>query len=494
MRLALPARSALALAICTAVTFSGGPASPAAAAVTDPALAKKVASVMRDGRVQRADSGTVVLDAATGSELYGRNAARALTPASNTKVLTAVAAMHTLGPAYRFRTEVIRRGAVSGGVLAGRLYLKGYGDPTSMVSDYRALARSVRAAGIRRIDGTLAVDGSFFDSQRYNPAWRTSYASAYYAAQISALTVAPTTDYDSGTIVLTYRPGSRGSKAKISVSPAAAAAYVTINNRSTTSARGTSSTIRAQRAWGTNTITVTGRVAVGRAGSSQWITVDKPELYAGAVFRAELAKAGVTVRGSTKIIRTPAGGRVVVATDRSMTLSALLVPFLKLSNNMHAETLTKTMGTRAGRAGNWADGLAATRAYLRSLGAPTAGLALADGSGLTRANRVSARTLAGTLQRVQSRSWWPAFHAALPVAGVRDRMTGGTLRHRMNGTRAAGNAHAKTGTLTGVTSLSGYVRGRDGRRYVFAMISEHGGSSPRPVENTLVVTLANHRR
>ena len=82
----------------------------------------------------------------------------------------------------------------------------------------------------------------------------------------------------------------------------------------------------------------------------------------------------------------------------------------------------------------------------------------------------------------------------MPVAGNRQRMVGGTLRYRMNGTRAANNARAKTGTLTGVTALSGYVRGRDGRRYVFAMLSEHSGASPRPVENRFVQALAGWRR
>jgi D-alanyl-D-alanine carboxypeptidase/D-alanyl-D-alanine-endopeptidase (penicillin-binding protein 4) len=77
------------------------------------------------------------------------------------------------------------------------------------------------------------------------------------------------------------------------------------------------------------------------------------------------------------------------------------------------------------------------------------------------------------------------------VAGNRERMVGGTLRNRMNGTRAANNARAKTGTLTGVTALSGYVRGRGGRLYAFSMLSEHNGNSPRPVENTFVTALAN---
>jgi D-alanyl-D-alanine carboxypeptidase/D-alanyl-D-alanine-endopeptidase (penicillin-binding protein 4) len=98
------------------------------------------------------------------------------------------------------------------------------------------------------------------------------------------------------------------------------------------------------------------------------------------------------------------------------------------------------------------------------------------------------------LYRVQRESWFPAFSAALPVAGNSDRMTGGSLRYRMTGTRAANNARAKTGSLTGVTSLSGYVRGRDGRRYVFSMLSEYSGTSPRPVEDKFVVALANWQR
>jgi D-alanyl-D-alanine carboxypeptidase/D-alanyl-D-alanine-endopeptidase (penicillin-binding protein 4) len=123
-----------------------------------------------------------------------------------------------------------------------------------------------------------------------------------------------------------------------------------------------------------------------------------------------------------------------------------------------------------------------------------AGVRLTDGSGLTRSNKLTARAMGVVLYRVQREKWFADFHAALPVAGNRTRMTGGTLRNRMVATRAANNAHAKTGTLTGVTALSGYVRGADGRRYVFSMLSQHRGTSPRPVENTLVQTLAGWRR
>lgn len=121
-------------------------------------------------------------------------------------------------------------------------------------------------------------------------------------------------------------------------------------------------------------------------------------------------------------------------------------------------------------------------------------MSFADGSGLTRANTMTPRAFGTLLVKVQSERWFGSFRNALPVAGISERMVGGTLRHRMNGTRAAGNAWAKTGTLTGVTALSGYVRGRDGRLYVFSMLSQYTGSSPRPVEDELVVTLAGWRR
>ena len=466
----------------------------AAATITDRALATKLTSVLKDSRVTKGRTSVVVYDAATGSELFQRSGSRATIPASNTKILTAAAAMHTLGPGYRFQTQVIRRAKITGSTLDGRLYLKGYGDPTARVSDYTALAKRVRAAGIRTVTGKLIVDASYFDSVRYNPTWRTGYADDYYAAEISALTLAPNADYDSGTVIIKYKSGSVGKKAKITTSPAAAATYLNLKNLTTTGKKGTSTSFSAGRKHGSNTITLRGRVPKGRSGS--WlITVNRPDLYAAAVFRAELKKAGVTVRGGTAALTTPATNRSVVATDYSMTLTQLLVPFMKLSNNMHAETLTKAMGAkRSGAPGSWAKGLDATRAYLTSIKVPMAGVTLSDGSGLTRSNTITPRAMGTLLVNVQRETWFPAFKASLPVAGNRTRMVGGTLRNRMNGTRAANHAWAKTGTLTGVTALSGYVQGRDGHLYTFSMLSEYTGSTPRPVEDKLVVALASWRR
>jgi len=131
---------------------------------------------------------------------------------------------------------------------------------------------------------------------------------------------------------------------------------------------------------------------------------------------------------------------------------------------------------------------------MKRLGAWSTKLRLVDGSGLSRSDELTPKAVATVLYQARRAPWFSSFYAALPVAGDPRRMVGGSLRDRMNGTRAADNARAKTGSLTGVTALSGYVRGRDGRKYVFSMISNYTGTSPRPVEDKFVETLADRRR
>lgn len=482
-------RFSAGLTLTVALAFSAAPVPTAMAApVRDPALVSALTKVMSDSRVRHASSGTAVMDVATGSLLYGRSATSALTPASNTKLFTAAAAMATLGPSFRFKTEVVRRAKLRKDTIQGNLYVKGYGDPTSMQSDYASLAKQVRASGIRTVTGKLAVDTSYFDAQTYNPNWSTGYADDYYAAQIRPLTIAPSTDYDSGTIYLNYKPGAKGKAASITTTPAAAAKAITIHNLTSTGSKATS--VSVSRPYGSSTITIRGPVKSGTAGGSAQVTANHPELVAAAVFRSELGKAGVRVLGSTTSMKTPATGQTRTAVDYSMPLSQLLVPFLKLSNNMHAETLTKTMGRVVHGSGSWTSGLAVTRSYLSSLGVPMAGVRMIDGSGLTRNNRITPLAMVTLLTKVQRQSWFQTYYAALPVAADSRRMVGGTMRSRLVGTKAAKNAHAKTGSLTGVTALSGYVTGADQRFYAFSMISNYGSVSPRPVENTLVATLA----
>ena len=461
----------------------------------DAALRREVGRLMTDPSVtaSTAHVGVVVADASTRTPVYVRYANTPLAPASTQKTFTAAAAMYTLGSGYRWRTDVYAPSAPNGGVVS-RLYLKGSGDPTLLERDLTSLASSLRAKGVTRVTGDVVGDASAFDEVRYNPYWSTSYASSYYAAQVSALTLAPDTDYDAGTVIVTATPGtSTASAPRLTVTPASAASHVRLVNRSRTSATGSATTISVARTAGTNTLTVTGQVPLEHSAAKKWVTVDDPALMTARALRARLVAAGIRVDGTAVRGRTPVG-QALLARHASMTLGQLLVPFLKLSNNGHAEAITKTLGARSGRPGSWADGTKALRDYAARIGIPIAGLRFVDGSGLARADRLTPNQLASLLDKVQRTSWWPAFRAALPVAGADPvRWTGGTLASRMRGTAAAGNLRAKNGSLTGVTSLAGYVTGADGRRYVFVMMSNYSATSPRPVEDRLGVLLARWR-
>ncbi|RYZ25293.1 MAG: D-alanyl-D-alanine carboxypeptidase/D-alanyl-D-alanine-endopeptidase, partial [Propionibacteriaceae bacterium] len=286
-RATLAAVAALALAAPVALGHPAQAApvvtAPAADVATDAgaaaraSLSSTLSSILNDSR-SKTETDVSVLDAETGAAVYSRRSTSASMPASNTKILTAVAAMHELGPDYRFTTDVVRRGSVTDGVLNGSLYLVGHGDPTSRQSDYKALAAKVRAAGITRITGKIVADGSFFDDARYNPGWFTSYASSYYAAQTAALTVAPNADYDSGTVIVKVKGGSRGSRPKLSTTPGIAKKYVSLVNSASTTG---STSVSLSRKLGGNAITVRGHVRAGTTWSGL-VTVDKPELYAAA--------------------------------------------------------------------------------------------------------------------------------------------------------------------------------------------------------------------
>lgn len=494
----MPRRAtALVPAVLALVAALIGPSAlPASAASVDDALKREVGRLMSDPVVTA--SGTtvsaIVADGADGHGIYLRNPTVPLIPASTTKLFTAAAGLHYLGSGYRWKTETWTWPMRTGGVVPGNLYLKGYGDPTLLESDLAAVAAAYKAKGVTRIAGGVMADTTFFDTVRYNPTWDAGYASAYYAAQVSALTLSPDTDYDAGTIIVNYAPGtSPGAAPRLSVTPAGAAAYVRLVNGAKTSAAGSASTFTATRASGSNTITLSGQVPLGAAAGKRWVTVNDPGQLAATVLRAQLVKAGIRVDGGVGTLAKTAG-TVLYTTRSSMTLGQLLVPFLKLSNNGHAEVITKTLGTRAGRPGNWADGIALIKANTARYGIVTTGLTLADGSGLSRSNRITTLQMVQLVQRVQAESWFATFSAALPVAGADPvRWTGGTLASRMRGTPAAGRLRAKNGDLTGVSSLAGYTSGADGRRYAFAMISNYPGASPRPVEDRLGVLLSGWR-
>jgi serine-type D-Ala-D-Ala carboxypeptidase/endopeptidase (penicillin-binding protein 4) len=477
-----------------ALVFGAGGAAGADSSGPDAALTQSIDQLLADKRLDGAMASVVVSDADTGQVVYEHQPETRLMPASNTKLLTSTAAMDILGPDYRFHTDVLADGKRHGARLDGDLYLRGTGDPTLLAKDYDDLATEVAASGIKTVSGRLVADDTTFDSQRLGRSWAADDESAYYNSQVSALSLAPDTDYDPGCVYIEVTPGANpGDKPKVTVTPPNH--YVDIKLTGTTVAKGGSDTLSVEREHGNNTIDITGSIPVGASATQSWTAVWEPTGYAASVFADALKAHGVKVTGKTKLGKATPQGADVLADHPSMTLAELYIPFLKLSENNHAEVLTKTMGHETAGKGTWSAGLAAISGFLKKEGVDTSKLQQVDGSGLSRMDLVPAGQITTLLHAVRTKPWFEQWYNALPIACEPVRMVGGTLRSRMCGTPAEKNVHGKTGSLTGASSLSGYVTDADGRDLVFSIIlNNYLAGSVEDIEDSIAVTLASYSK
>ncbi|MCE7004468.1 D-alanyl-D-alanine carboxypeptidase/D-alanyl-D-alanine-endopeptidase [Kibdelosporangium philippinense] len=463
-----------------AVALAGLPASGSAQAGTR--LVTDLNALVHDPSLQGASVGLVVRKADTGEVLYTNEGTARRQPGSGIKLLTSAAALEILGPDYRFTTSVLKQG--------DDLYIKGTGDPTVLAANLDDLAAKVAASGTTTVPGKLIADDTWFDSTPLGVGWAWDDEPYYYSAETSALTIASNTDYDAGTAVVSVMPGAPGKAAVVWSDPANT--YLTFENATITRGPGLPNTISVERKHGTNVIRVSGFISTGAATTRALTTVKEPTGYVAALFREALKRKGVEVVGPTATrVATPANA-TLIAEHKSMPLSQMLTPMMKLSNNMHSEALVKAAGRAVAGQGTWDAGLAAMTQRLSGLGVqgPTY---LGDGSGLSRFNQVAPDQMTSLLRTVRSKPWFNTWYNSLPIAGVSDRMVGGTLRSRMTGTAAANNLRGKTGTLTGVSGLSGYVTSADGQPLVFSMLSNNFIGSAKAIEDQVGVRLAKYR-
>lgn len=424
--------------------------------------------LLADPALQGATVSLSVRDAESGAVLYRHNPDSRLIPASSLKLLTTAAALDVLGPDYRFATEVLGDGKQQGERLQGNLYLRGSGDPSMQAADYRELAAAVARSGIRQVSGDLVLDDTAFDDQRLGVDWASDDESLYYAAQISALNIAPNDDFDAGSVLVSVTAPTRpGAPLAVSVSPANR--LMSLRNQGRV---GTQDSLQVGREHGSNLLLVSGALPPGQSRRN-WVSVWEPTRLVADVFQQALAEQGVTVQGQVRIGEPTAPAARVLASHASMPLAGLITPLLKLSNNNMSEVLLKAMGRQTANAGTAAAGVAAIEGFLRRQGLDPQGLVQVDGSGLSRRNQISSQSLSDLLLVARKQPWFATWYAALPVAGDAARMTGGTLRYRLLGTVAVDNLHAKTGSMQGVSSLSGYLNAADGRRLVLVMLSNN---------------------
>lgn len=458
---AAPAAALAALLLAAAPARGapeGGP-SPLAAGLDDLVL---------DGPLAEARTGVCVASLDTGAVLYARGADQLLNPASNVKLFTAAAALARLGPEHRFDTEVSTDAASAGlpGGQAKVLYLRGKGDPSLVTERLHALAADLLHLGLRRV-GDLVLDDGWFDAVRVGPGFDQEDGDKAYLAPAGALSL----NYN--TVAVHVGPGDRpGAPGRVELEPDSA--FFEVVNRTTTG--GPRSARRLVIAsvplpGGRQRVLVEGRLPARGRTSVTWRRVDDPPRYLGETFRRLLEQHGVRVTGRVKL-GPVAPDAALLHVAESEPLGVLVRRLQKTSNNFMAEQLVKALGAAAaGPPGTWASGVAAVEAFLAEVGIPRGAYLMKNGSGLNDANRFSARQTVQLLVAMARRFPLAAeFLAALPVAG-RD----GTIRSRMEGTDAAGQVLAKTGTLDGVVALSGYVETAGRERLAFAvLVNDHG--------------------
>lgn len=447
--------------------------------------------------------GIAVHDARSGTALFEQNVRTNAAPASNMKLFTAAAALVALGPEFRYTTTVYRGGPIEDGVLRGPLYVRGSGDPTIGVEQsdptavFRAWADSLRSAGIRRIEGAIVGDDNVFDDQALGKGWSWDDTPYYYAAEISGLA------YHRNVIDLDVRGQKPNMPATLSWTPVNTG-YVTLVNKTVTTGYGTRKDEDYRRLRGTNTIHVGTTLPPGFLEREE-LTVTNPTLFFTHVLREVLIDEGIAVSGPsvdvddlpTRPVYTD-GSLTQVASHTSPPMQDIVRVINEDSDNLYAEQVLRTLAVHAAPdtlgldEGSADKGAFMVKTVASRAGVDTSRIQVADGSGLSRHNLVSPHATVQLLRYMWShpdRAMRRAFLESLPMGG-RD----GTLEYRFRGNAPAGrNVRAKTGTLSNVSALSGYVTTRAGIPLAFSiMCINHTtrGSNVRRAQDRIVNALA----
>ncbi|MEO8562577.1 MAG: D-alanyl-D-alanine carboxypeptidase/D-alanyl-D-alanine-endopeptidase [bacterium] len=491
-------RSSLALLI--AGCASGGarvasapPVAPTPAVRPAPlTLAQFADSVANAPEWRSAHWGILVVDPGRGDTLYSRNADKLFVPASNQKLLTGSTALAQLGSGYRWTTTLLARGPVRAGVLEGDLVVRGDGDPslsTHMRGDalapLRALADSLRARGVSRVRGRVAAAPSPFTDAALGYGWEWDDLDESYGAGVDALY------FNEGFTEIVVRAGPRaGDAAHATTRPATT--YPSLLVRATTVTRPDSPADSAVRRTAITVgydssragVFVAGTIVEGDSAVVELAFRDLRGAYLAAM-REALRSGGITIDEARTDTTAKLDSLVAM---QSPTLREILPYFEKPSQNQIGELLYKTIALKATGVGRADSAQQVVSRQLIAWGATPDGFAVRDGSGLSRHDFVSPRTIVRVLDAMRRHPEFKVFYDALPVAGV-----DGTIGKRMRGTAAQGNVHAKTGYVDKARSLSGYVTTADGRLLMFSILCNNYSvptSAAERVQDALAVRLA----
>lgn len=455
-------------------------------AADNPQLVQAIDMALSASCLDDAATSISILSLPDGEPVYQHNAERALLPASTMKLVTTAAALHYLGAEYRFKTDVLYQGERQGDELRGDLILRGGGDPKLSTADLWTLARHVKNSGIRRVSGNLVIDSGFFDDAQRAPSWTAQKSQKPWDANLGGLSI------NLNNITVHAQPGLRvGDPLNIWVEPMSS--YIVLDAQGSTISPGSK---KRKDVWATRTemkdgrlkVVVRGNLAPNSGEKRLFLNVTNPLRYAAETFRSVLGEVGVDVQGP--IIKGGASSRAVfLYQHESQPLFMTLKELNTFSNNFIAEQVLKTIAAESyGEPGTHQHGLQMSQLFLHKLGINTEGLLLADGSGLSRENRFTASAMTDLLQKMLLRfDIGPDFLALLRVLGNPE-----STSKRLKKSPAKGLVRAKTGTLSGVSTLVGYVPGKNGHLFAYAFFLNNnrcGYHGADQVENKIINAL-----
>ncbi|MDQ6780255.1 MAG: D-alanyl-D-alanine carboxypeptidase/D-alanyl-D-alanine-endopeptidase [Candidatus Eremiobacteraeota bacterium] len=452
--------------------------------------------------MRTAQLGVAIMDGSDGRLLIDYQADHEFAPASNFKLLDAATALAYLGPGFRYHTRLLARGTVSGNALAGDLILVGGGDPVLSRGDLRNAVSALAARGIKRITGSVVVDGSIFDGQRFGSGWAWDDMPYYYQPPIEALSL------DEGTVEVTASPGSQAG-APLRVWLQRDPGSMTVVSAGTTTAPRGLNDYDCFRSLGSTQIAVVGHMPLGEQPQTFHCTVEDSNLDSGAVFVQMLADAGIAV--STPALRAAPGnialdvadsgpapppaalrypGAQVVWDHASPDVAELLRRMMPPSDNFIAEHLFKMLPVAAlGRRGSFAGGAQVEQRFIASLALPPLTIDNGDGSGLSQGDRITPRAIAEVLRWETRNPAGVVFMHALAKAGIN-----GTVRKHLRGTDAVGRVLAKDGYIWHVSTFSGYAYTKHHGLMIFSVMFNDANGMLGPflrAEDKIVQTLVD---
>lgn len=436
------------------------------------ALSGSIDSLLASPQIRNAFAGVSVVNVKNGMSIYETNGNRNFLPASAVKLVTTGAALENLGADYKFTTKLYLNGSTnSDGVFSGDIVILGSGDPTINYSFYKnpesvfgEFITALKELGIKKIKGNIIGDDDYFDDEYYPDGWSWDDFKYPYAAQVNALSA-----YDNKA-VFTIKPGNDvGKPAKVTISPATG--YVQIINNVTTGNASTSTDISVTKEPYSNYVYLTGKIKNGDEDAvavTKAITISNPTLFFVNIFKDLLTADGIEFSGSlfdvdNYQLSIPYSKMKLAATHTSPQLSKIISYVNHYSDNLITECILKTLAAKAGGEGTFSRGTDCLVKYAQKAGIGTDELKLSDGSGLSRTDIMSPDDFTSLLTYIYKSKYKDDFIASLAAPSE-----SGTLNDRLDNLK--GRLWAKTGSMSGVNNLCGYIETADKQTLAFSIM------------------------